>query len=157
MNINLIKAKIEDAEEIHKMQLLAFKELLDRYQDYEISPGAEKLERVIERIKQDTTDYFIIKYDNRPVGAIRICKLYEEGQCRISPIFIIPEYQNKGIAQKVFQIIEEKYKPENGWNLDTILEEKGNCHLYERMGYKQTGKIEKIKEGMHIVFYEKSK
>jgi len=157
MNINLIKAKIEDAEEIHKMQLLAFKELLDRYQDYEISPGAEKLERVIERIKQDTTDYFIIKYDNRPVGAIRIRKLYEEGQCRISPIFIIPEYQNKGIAQKVFQIIEEKYKPENGWNLDTILEEKGNCHLYERMGYKQTGKIEKIKEGMHIVFYEKSK
>jgi len=145
MNINLIKAKIEDAEEIHKMQLLAFKELLDRYQDYEISPGAEKLERVIERIKQDTTDYFIIKYDNRPVGAIRIRKLYEEGQCRISPIFIIPEYQNKGIAQKVFQIIEEKYKPENGWNLDTILEEKGNCHLYERMGYKQTGKIEKNK------------
>jgi hypothetical protein len=67
----------------------------------------------------------------------------------------LPEYQNKGIAQKVFEIIEEKYKPENGWCLDAILQETGNCYLYEKMGYNRTGKIEKINDRMGIVYYEK--
>ena len=35
------------------------------------------------------------------------------------------------------------------------LEEKGNCHLYEKFGYKQTGKFEKISDIQTIVFYEK--
>jgi hypothetical protein len=52
-------------------------------------------------------------------------------------------------------LIEEKYKPKNGWILDTILQEEGNCHLYEKLGYKKTGKIEKINERMDIVYYEK--
>jgi len=76
-------------------------------------------------------------------------------QNRISPIFILPEFQNKGIAQNVFKIIEEKYKPQNGWVLDTILQENGNCYLYEKIGYVKTGKIDKINERMDIVYYEK--
>ena len=36
-----------------------------------------------------------------------------------------------------------------------ILQEKGNLHLYEKLGYHQTGKIENINERMDIVFYEK--
>ena len=63
--------------------------------------------------------------------------------------------QNNGIAQNVFKIIEEKYKPQNGWILDTILQEKGNCFLYEKIGYKKNGKIEKINDKMDIVHYEK--
>jgi len=39
--------------------------------------------------------------------------------------------------------------------LDTILEEAGNCHLYEKIGYMKTGKTEVINEKMTLVFYEK--
>ena len=42
-----------------------------------------------------------------------------------------------------------------GWELDTILQEKGNCYLYEKMGYKATVKTEKINDKMTLVFYEK--
>ena len=41
------------------------------------------------------------------------------------------------------------------WELDTILQEKGNCYLYEKMGYKQTGKTEVINEKLTLVFYKK--
>lgn len=44
---------------------------------------------------------------------------------------------------------------EKDWQLDTILEEKGNCHLYEKFGYRKTGKFEKISDIETIVFYEK--
>ena len=37
--------------------------------------------------------------------------------------------------------IEEMYPNVKEWRLDTILQEKGNCHLYENMGYEKTGEI----------------
>ncbi len=41
------------------------------------------------------------------------------------------------------------------WFLDTIQEEAGNCHLYEKIGYKKSGRTEVINERMTLVFYEK--
>ena len=41
------------------------------------------------------------------------------------------------------------------WQLDTILQEAGNCYLYEKMGYRQTGRLTPIQENMTIVDYEK--
>lgn len=44
------------------------------------------------------------------VGAIRIVDKKEVGKNkRIFPIFILPEFQGKGIAQKVIQLCEEKH------------------------------------------------
>jgi len=155
MEIKLEKATIENVEEIHQMQIKSFKSLLEKYKDYDTNPGNENIERIIQRFYQEFTDYYIIKMDNISVGAIRVVRLENDQKCRVSPIFILPEYYNKGIAQKVFEIIEERYKPKNGWILDTILQEKGNCYLYEKIGYKKTGQIEYINDNMNIVFYEK--
>jgi N-acetylglutamate synthase-like GNAT family acetyltransferase len=155
MIVKLQKAILDDAQKIHELQIQAFAPLLAKYEDYEISPGAEKIDRIIERLKQEFTDYYLIGYEGIIVGAIRIIRMKENRKCRISPIFIKTEYQNKGIAQKVFKIVEEMYSQITTWNLDTILEEAGNCYLYEKLGYKKLDKIEKINEKMHILFYEK--
>jgi GNAT superfamily N-acetyltransferase len=156
MNILLEKATIENVEEIHQMQIKSFKSLLEKYKDYDTNPGNENIGRIIQRFNQEFTDYYLIKIENISVGAIRVIRLDNGLKCRVAPIFILPEYHNRGIAQKVFEIIEEKYKPKNGWILDTILQEEGNCHLYEKIGYKKNGKIEKINENMDIVYYEKN-
>ncbi|QQO09920.1 GNAT family N-acetyltransferase [Breznakiella homolactica] len=155
MKIELCKAAAENACEIHRMQLLAFRKLLEKYQDYETNPGNEDLQKILHEINQETTDFYIIKLEAQSVGAIRISKTDDGDRCRINRIFILPEYQNKGIAQKVFEIAEKMYSPKKGWILNTILQETGNCYLYEKMGYKKTGKTEKIKENMDIVYYEK--
>ncbi|AHF06030.1 GNAT family acetyltransferase [Desulfitobacterium metallireducens DSM 15288] len=41
------------------------------------------------------------------------------------------------------------------WELDTILQERRNCYLYEKLGYKKTEKTEVINDKMTLVFYEK--
>lgn len=65
------------------------------------------------------------------------------------------EYRNKGYAQQA--IIEaERIYGDNNWSLDTILQEKGNLHLYEKLGYKRTGKMEKISGLMDIIYFEKN-
>lgn len=35
------------------------------------------------------------------------------------------------------------------------LKGKGNCYLYEKMGYCQTGKTRKINDNLTLVFYKK--
>ena len=64
------------------------------------------------------------------------------------------EHRNQGYAQAAILAAEQIHGPEH-WCLDTILQEKGNLHLYEKMGYHRTGLIEKINDRMDIVFYEK--
>ena len=66
----------------------------------------------------------------------------------------MPEYRGNGYAQAAIRAAEQIHGPRH-WSLDTILQEPGNLHLYEKMGYRQTGQRKMIHDGMDIVFYEK--
>jgi len=155
MRVELLKADINDAKELHAMQIKAFKELLEKYRDFETSPASEGMEKVEARLKQDTTFYYFICIGQQKVGAVRVVDKKEAGKNkRISPIFILPEFQGKGIAQKAIRLCEEVHGNEN-WELDTILQEPKNCHLYEKMGYRQPGKTKVINERLTLTFYEK--
>jgi hypothetical protein len=66
----------------------------------------------------------------------------------------MPEYCGMGVAQAAIRAAEAIHGNDN-WRLDTILQEKGNCHLYEKMGYHQTGEMKVINDKMTLVFYEK--
>ena len=153
MNITLEKAARADLPQLHAMQVEAFMPLLEIYHDHDLSPAAEGVERIVERFEQPFTTYLFITLDGKRVGALRVCDFGE--RCRLSPIFILPEYQGKGIAQTAITLMEQLYPAAQVWELDTIEQEAKLCHLYEKLGYKRTGKTEHIKDGMDIVFYEK--
>ena len=155
MELILKRATCEDAELIWKMQIEAFSDLYEKYQDTHTSPAAEPLEKILSRLRQCFTYYYIIEVDKNIVGALRVVDKKEKGSAkRISPIFILKKYRNMGIAQAA--IIEaERIHGNDNWELDTILSEKGNCYLYEKMGFKSTGKTEKVNDKMTLVFYQK--
>lgn len=89
------------------------------------------------------------------VGAIRVVDKKEDGiNKRISPIFILPEFQGQGIAQRAIRLCEDIHG-RKGWELETILQEQKNCHLYEKIGYRKTGKMQVVNEKLTLVFYEK--
>ena len=155
MKIELIRASLKDAKEIWKMQVKSFKNLLDKYQDFETNPASETILNVEMRLKQNFTFFYFIFIDNKKVGAIRVVDYKEKNKNkRISPLFILPEYRNKGIAQSVIKICEEIHGNIN-WELSTILEEKGNCYLYEKLGYHSTGKTQVINDRLTLIFYHK--
>lgn len=155
MDIKLIEARFDDLDTILQMQKDAFSELYARYQDTETSPATEKYEDILFRFNQPETTYYFIIADNTKVGVIRVVD-FKDGKSRkrISPVFIMPEYRNMGYAQKSIHEAERIHGKQN-WKLDTILQEKGNCYLYEKLGYHQTGKTEQINDKMTIVYYEK--
>ncbi len=155
MDIKLIVAEFDDLDTILQMQKEAFSELYAKYQDTETSPATEKYEDILFRFNQPETTYYLITANDEKVGVIRV-EDHKDGvtRKRISPIFIMPEYRNQGYAQQAIKEAE-RIHGKNHWKLDTILQEKGNCYLYEKLGYHQTGKTEQINERMTIVFYEK--
>ncbi|MCR4685860.1 MAG: GNAT family N-acetyltransferase [Lachnospiraceae bacterium] len=153
-SIELRPVKREDVETVWRMQVEAFSDLLKKYEDYDTSPAAEGMDKVLARFEQPWTTYYFILVNDEKAGVIRVADKKDGSRKRISPIWIMPEYRNKGYATQAILAVEEKYGSDN-WCLDTILQEKGNLHLYEKLGYHQTGRIEKINDRMDIVFYEK--
>ena len=153
--MKLVRANIQDAENIWKMQIAAFSDLYAKYQDPETSPATETLEKTIMRLEQSYTYFYYIVVDDAIVGEMRVIDDKEEGKYKfLSPIFIMKEFRGRGYAQKAIQLAEEIHGS-SGWTLDTILQEKGNCYLYEKMGYYQTGETRVINERMTLVFYKK--
>lgn len=151
----LRRAGVEHAELIWKMQVNAFSKLYEKYQDTETSPATEPIEKVIMRLRQPFTYFYFIECAGEVVGAIRVVDKKESGKAkRISPLFIMEQYRNRGLGQKAMEEAERIHGSDN-WELDTILEEEGNCYLYEKMGYHKTGEVEKINDKMTIVFYRK--
>lgn len=154
MNVTLKKAEINEASILHNLKIESFIPLLKIYKDFDTSPATEHLNKIVSQIMNNKSSYYIIKYKGVNVGGIRIIRA-DDSSCRVAPMFILPKYQNQGIAQEVFRQIEFKYNRVSNWQLDTILEEDGLCHLYEKVGYKKTGKTKLIEDRFTIVFYEK--
>lgn len=153
--IELLKADFDDLQTIWEMQMEAFTELYEKYRDTETSPATEKIDKIVWRFNQPETTYYFITADGEIVGVIRVIDCRDgKTRKRISPIFIMPEHRNKGYAQQAITEAERLHGASH-WQLDTILQEQGNCYLYEKLGYHKTGKTEVINDKMTIVFYEK--
>ncbi|MDG0813305.1 GNAT family N-acetyltransferase [Cohnella rhizosphaerae] len=149
--VGLVRADIQDAPLIHEMQVSAFTPLLRKYEDFDTNPANETVARIVERLNQPFTEYYLIVLSTLPVGAIRIVN-EQNKTYRVSPIFLMPEYQGRGIAQIVFALIERQYADAAKWALATIRQEAGLCYLYEKLGYRLTEGSKVINDKMKIVF-----
>ena len=89
MKIDLIRASLKDSKEIWEMQIKSFKELLDKYQDFETNPASEPILNIEIRLKQNFTFFYFICVDNKKVGAIRIIDYKEKYKEMIEADIII--------------------------------------------------------------------
>ncbi|MBP3971880.1 GNAT family N-acetyltransferase [Bacillus sp. WL1] len=156
MKIILEKATENDATALFQMQIDSFNPLLNKYKDYETNPANESIEKTILRINNPSNNFYKIIFDSNLAGAICISKKEIPYKFWISPMFIHPIYQGKGIAQKVLILIEEMFPDAQNFELATILEER-NCFLYEKMGYKRTEVIKKLNDKTTLIYYKKER
>lgn len=155
--IELIRVRIGDAERIHEMKYRAFLPLFEKYQDERTSPAMEKIDKVIRLLQSENTDYYLIEREGEAVGAIRAVRdgiVDGRETMRISPLFVLPEFQGAGVGYQALTRMMALYPRAEVWRLATIKEEAGNCHLYEKCGFVRTGERPE-NERMTLVFYER--
>ena len=61
-----------------------------------------------------------------------------------------------GIGYAAIQKVFDMHPEVKTWKLDTILQEKVNCHLYEKCGFKRIGEEHVVNDAMTLVDYEKN-
>ena len=135
----------------------AYRPLFEKYHDEGTNPYMETKETVFRKYTSAGTVGYLLYLDGTAVGAVRVRIDDENKSGRVSALCVLPEYQGRGVAQAALTEIERLHPELEKWFLDTILEEPGNCHLYEKLGYRRTRKTEAIKENMTLVFYEKDR
>lgn len=154
--IKLEEVRDYELPQLYEMQIESFMPLYEKYHDDDMSPAKEPFERVKKRAEAPNRKYYFINKDGARVGAINIG--HKDPKVKdisyISPIFVRPKYQNQGIGYvailKAFELLPEA----KTWKLDTILQEKGNCHLYEKCGFVRVGEEHVINDKMTLVDYE---
>ena len=110
------------------------------------------IEKIVQKLKRPDSYFYLIKFENDFVGGVRV--VIRNGYKRISPLFVLPRYRNKGIAQETISELEKIYGKDN-WELETFLNEKINEHLYKKMGYHLDGNTMIINDKLALVFYRK--
>jgi GNAT superfamily N-acetyltransferase len=161
MEIKLEKAIISDAKEIFNIQVESFMPLLKKYEDYKTNPANQTIDDILERIN-DTDEaennifYKIMVVDNM-VGAISVWQRKDTTEFNIGIVFIHPIYQGRGLAQKALTKVEEIFEQATSWKVNTVLEEKRNCYLYEKLGYIKDGENIKLNDKTTLIFYKKEK
>ena len=157
MKIAVSRFKECDIDTVFEIQRTAYKPLYEKYHDDSSNPYMERKETVLRKYTRAGTSGYLFILDGAAVGAVRVDIDDINRRGRVSALCVLPQYQGRGIAQAALLEIESLHPDVERWVLDTILEEAGNCHLYEKIGYKKTGKTEAINERMTLVFYEKKK
>ena len=157
------RVKLEPVREdeltlVHQMQVESFMPLYEIYKD-EGSPAIESLERIQRRAAVSNRQYFFIVKDGARVGVINLGHNdpNEKKVSFISPIFILPRYQNRGLGYVAIRKAFEMFPEVTTWKLETILQEERNCHLYEKCGFVRVGEEKIINDKMTLIDYELKK
>lgn len=153
MKIVLKEITKRDLPKAYAMHFKGFLPTFIRYKDWFNNPIFRTYPKFKTYFQHENMFMYFIICDDMPVGQIWIVK--KDDMCKLARIFVLKQYQNKGIATQAILQAEQLFNDRQRWWLDTIKEEKNNCHLYEKLGYRQIGKEKKINKRMTIIEYEK--
>ena len=152
-DIKVIKFQREFIDTVFDIQRKAYKPLFDKYHDTNTSPYLETKEEILQKYTRPGTCGYVFLEEGIPVGAVRI--IARGDVCKVSALAVLLEYQNRGIAQAALKEIESMHSGCKCWILDTILQEKGNCHLYEKLGYIKIGEPQAVNDHLTLINYKK--
>jgi len=152
--IFLEKLGEKDILEAYEIQKLVFENLYSKYKD-ERSPFIESKSSLLEKIKRPNDYFYFIKKNEKTIGYARVFTNENQTKAKIGPIGILPKNEEQGLGTEAMILIEKEFPTVKEWYLDTILQESKLTHFYTKLGYKKTGRTEKIQEGMDIVFFIK--
>jgi ribosomal protein S18 acetylase RimI-like enzyme len=128
--MEIMRATVDDAEEILKLQKLAYQSEAARYDNYDIPPLTQTIEEVIYQFKTHT--FLKAISSGKIVGTVRAREEY--GTCYIGRLAVHPDRQNLGIGTALMKAIEGCYRPKR-FELFVGSKSEKNIYLYKKLGY----------------------
>lgn len=134
MDLKLQRVVEEDAQSIVNARNQSF---YDDYVRFGECPGYHiTLKEMRETIRR--ADVYRILVDGIMVGDVSVHHPSEDGSRWIGCLEIIPEHQNRGIGSETLRAVFAHYPETKKWELETPIQNKRNCHFYEKAGFRGT-------------------
>lgn len=150
MSIAIGRAIISDAEEILRLQRLAYRSEAEIYGDFAIEPLVQSLDEVREQFRTHT---FLKAADGeRIVGSVR--GYFKEGTCQIGKLMVDPAYRNRGIGKRLMAEIESHFGQCARYELFTGDKSANNLRLYDKLGYRRY-KTAAVHSNLQLIYMEK--
>ncbi|MGV3001023.1 GNAT family N-acetyltransferase [Vibrio sp. E150_018] len=129
--MEIIKASIEDAEQILQLQLVAYESEAMLNNDFKIPPLTQSLDG----LKADFEHKTILKIveDGKLLASGQAH--YNSGTCHIGRMAVWPELQGKGIGSKLLSALESIFPDTSHVELFTGANSISNLAMYKRRGY----------------------
>ena len=152
--IKLRIATTNEAADLTAISKITFDDDSKRFSPFKTGgpPGYDSVE--FQKDMMDRCDYFCIYFENTLIGGLFYYKK-EEASYHLVRIFILPEYQNRGIGREVFRMLDEMVADACKWELDTPGWAIRNHHFYESLGYKKVKEEYLENDGFSLYFYER--
>ena len=143
---SITDTSFEDLPAILELQKRCYRENALRYNTNRIAPITQTLAEMEEEFR---CSVFLKAVErSRIVGSIRARR--NGANCFIIRLFVHPDCQNRGIGTMLMNALEERFPDVDRYELFTGYRDEKNLRLYQKLGYRKTGKEEKKDE---IIFY----
>lgn len=144
------RASINDAEEILRLQKLAYVSEAEIYDDFNIQP----LVQTLEQIKEEFAAQVFLKavLDGKIIGSVRAFE--KDGTCHIAKFIVHPDYQNRGVGTRLMSHVEELFCRCKRYELFTGHKSAKNLYLYQKLGYK-IYEHEYVANNLQLVYLQK--
>ena len=148
--MRIIKATIDDSEDILRLQKLAYQSEAKIYNDFSIPPLHETLEDINKDFSYKTFLKVII--DDKIVASVRVYQ--EDNTCYIGKLNVHPKHQDQGIGTMLLQAIESFFPNVKKYELFTGEKSEKNLYIYQKLGYK-VFKTEPLSEKINLKYLNK--
>ncbi len=138
-----------DAGELLEGQKRAFYDVAEAHNHLDMPPMTETEESIINEMER--AKVFIARKDGKIIGSVR--GEQNDGACCISRLWVLPEYQGKGLGHALMYAVEDYFTDYSEYRLFTGSKSEKTIEFYKERGY-----VEKTREPVkdyELVYFEK--
>ncbi|WP_427891248.1 tRNA (guanosine(37)-N1)-methyltransferase TrmD [Kribbella sp. GL6] len=135
--VRVLPATVDDAGEIHVLQLAAFLSEARLYDDYTIPPLTDDPAATVARVERGGVLKAVA--GTRIVGSVQL--VVDEAVGHVERLIVAPDWQGRGLGARLLRAAEQLAPAEvTSYALDTGALSDRNLALYRKAGYRETGR-----------------
>lgn len=117
---------------------ITVEDIEDYFKDAYSESTIEKSKDALRNLNRNTTQLLVAKDDEKIVGVCRLVKFEDKNQ--LKTIYVLPEYQGKGIGTLLWQEILKFSDPEKDIFVEVATYNAQAIGFYSKLGFQDTGR-----------------